>query len=557
MLGLLSLSGLVSLASLDRWSLTFDEITYTPAGVDYLRTGRIRFNLEKGPLAKSLSALPVLLTGAEPPRVRDAGLGFAAGWDFYFRNTVPARRIVRLSRIPSVAAGLALLLVVFLWARRLFDERSALLAAAFLALDPTFRALSRLAIPDIFCAAFFTAALWALDRALTRRCLRDWSLAGLLGAAAVLSKFSGLLFFPAAAVLILARKRRGRPPWEGIALLIGAATLAVLAVYRQELPRLLEGLAQQRQAMQGGPPLTFFLGDLDSGPRPYYYLASFLIKTPYPFLIACGAGLSAWLRRRDRGGLLYVAVPSLLFFVVTAAGRYYANRYLFPVTALLALLTAAGFARLPKRWRPALLALLAWQAAETVATYPRHLAYMNLPWRLAGHRVLANSDFDWGQSLPALARFWEREGRPALNLCYFGTAEPASWGVFAQEIPTTSLPSSRRVLPLSPEKEFLAVGAGCRQFMTLSTPDGRRIRAFDWLKDLRPIAVLAGGTMHVYDIRLNAAAHGRLGQIHLHQGEYGKALREAKRVLEIDPKSELGERFLKEVQRRASHSPKN
>ena len=74
---------------------------------------------------------------------------------------------------------------------------------------------------------------------------------------------------------------------------------------------------------------------------PYYYLVSFFLKTPYPFVLAAGVGLAAWLRSRARQGLWWVMVPAALFLLATSAGHYYATRYLFPAFPMLALLPAA------------------------------------------------------------------------------------------------------------------------------------------------------------------------------------------------------------------------
>ena len=72
--------------------------------------------------------------------------------------------------------------------------------------------------------------------------------------------------------------------------------------------------------------------------------------------------------------------------------------------------------------------------AEAVATYPHHLSYLN---RAAGGsergpHVFDESNIDWGQDLPALAA-WQREHLPdePLRMLYFGSADPAAYGVRA------------------------------------------------------------------------------------------------------------------------------
>ena len=87
-------------------------------------------------------------------------------------------------------------------------------------------------------------------------------------------------------------------------------------------------------------------------------------------------------------------------------------------------------------------AVLAWHIGESVTIRPNYLAYFN---QLAGgpsqgYKHLADSSLDWGQDLPALKQWLDREGlqRPGtagVYLSYLGTAQPESYG-----IQTTMLP---------------------------------------------------------------------------------------------------------------------
>ena len=77
-------------------------------------------------------------------------------------------------------------------------------------------------------------------------------------------------------------------------------------------------------------------------------------------------------------------------------------------------------------------ALAAFSAFEGLRIHPHHLSYVSAavggPER--GPYLLDESNIDWGQDLPALAR-WQR-GRPAderVRLFYFGSADPEAYGV--------------------------------------------------------------------------------------------------------------------------------
>ena len=86
----------------------------------------------------------------------------------------------------------------------------------------------------------------------------------------------------------------------------------------------------------------------------------------------------------------------------------------------------------------ATLAALAWHVAESITIRPDYLAYFN---QLAGgpseaYKHLADSSLDWGQDLPALKRWLDREGlqQPGAGkvyLSYFGTARPDYYGIKA------------------------------------------------------------------------------------------------------------------------------
>lgn len=551
-LSAVAVSALVSWRSLGRNSLTFDEVIYPAAGYDFLLTGKVRFNPEHPPLAKAASALGLLPLSPRPPGVDPSdGRGFAAGEGFFSGNSSSAPDLAAAARRMSVAAFAALSLVFFLGARRRFEDPPALTGLLFLLCDPALRAFASLATGDIFAAAFLTAAILALDASLLDR-KRERSLllcSGLLGGAAFLSKFTGLLFLPSAFLIIGSRKGWREASIKTAALAAAAAALSLL-MYRGEWPRLLEGLRFQAANAREGFHAAYFLGRLREGAIPFFYPAALLIKTPWPFLLASSFGVWAMARARDKETAGLILIPAALFFLSASLGRLYALRYLLPVFPLMALSVCAAARRASSgsRGLRALILLLAlWQAGEAAAAHPYPLSYMNRPWRSLGHRVLSGSDFDWGQGLPALRDFWEREGRPALSLCYLGTAEPEDWGLQAQElaVPGASLPGTR-VLPLSPPKEYLALSAGCLQFMTLKTPEGLAVPAWDWLKSRRPLAV-PGGVFLVYDVTRDAQAHGRLGQLHFFQGEHAKALREARRVLEIDPADLDGRRFLEAV----------
>src|SRR6185369_11234775 len=93
-----------------RWDTpTVDEFAHLPAGYHYLKTGHFDLFPLNPPLIKTLCALPLLALQLE-------------------RNRAEYDRIFFFGRLPVVALGMLLCLVVFLWARELYGDEAGLIA---------------------------------------------------------------------------------------------------------------------------------------------------------------------------------------------------------------------------------------------------------------------------------------------------------------------------------------------------------------------------------------------------------------------------------------------
>ena len=169
---------------------------------------------------------------------------------------------------------------------------------------------------------------------------------------------------------------------------------------------------------------------------PDYFLLTTLWKTPLPVLIALPIGLVlAWRRRGAQ--LVFLALPVVIYAGYALVGNLdIGHRHLFPIFPLLyALCGAAGSWWAANRARlvlaPAWLAFSALFAGVT-PVINQHLAYMN---ELAGGprrgaMKLSDSNFDWGQDLARLRRWYAAIGiREPINLVYFGNADPRSYGI--------------------------------------------------------------------------------------------------------------------------------
>jgi hypothetical protein len=86
--------------------------------------------------------------------------------------------------------------------------------------------------------------------------------------------------------------------------------------------------------------------------------------------------------------------------------------------------------------------LLLWHAGESIAIAPHYLAYFNeiVGGPSQGYRHLVDSSLDWGQDLPGLKDWLDRQGLQRENhapvfLSYFGTALPSHYAIDAVALP--------------------------------------------------------------------------------------------------------------------------
>ena len=196
-------------------TVTSDEASHLPAGFTYLAWGDFRLNPEHPPLVKILAGLPLRLAGAHTPsRDSESWRGALANganqWDFGhdFLFATPgndADRLLFLGRLPMVAVGVLLGVLLFLWARDLFGATPALGVLALYALDPNFLAHSALVTTDVAVACFTLGTCYFVWR-----CCRVLTVANISGAAVFLalvfaSKFTAVLLAPMVVTMLVVR----------------------------------------------------------------------------------------------------------------------------------------------------------------------------------------------------------------------------------------------------------------------------------------------------------------------------------------------------------------
>src|SRR5262249_41231394 len=120
-------------------------------------------------------------------------------------------------------------------------------------------------------------------------------------------------------------------------------------------------------------------------------------------------------------------------------------RHVLPVEP--ALLLAAGAVLAPAPSRPRLrlglgLLGLGWVAASTALVHPHEISFVNELGGGTGNgwRLLAASNYAWGQALKDRRDWMARRRLGSIQLGYFGPADPAYYGIDYRPLPSFTLP---------------------------------------------------------------------------------------------------------------------
>jgi hypothetical protein len=310
------------------------------------------------------------------------------------------------------------------------------------------------------------------------------------------------------------------------AALAKGGTLATLAAQmpwlRLPLPQpFIEGIDMVLEVGKNHEPSYFLWGELSAEGWWYYHLAAFAAKCPLPVLAGALLAIGAWLAGRSPGRRDYaVVVPVVLLFAANSAfnSLYIGERHVLPVYPLLfiaispwiAAALSDGLALLSRRTstgdrsdasgiaRPWLAPVvvtvgLAWLVAGTLSVSPRYLQYFN-EWAGGpenGHRVLIDSNIDWGQDLIRLREYMDANAIDSVALAYFGRVHPSVYGVKFTPL-ERGASHGKAVISASflmGRPYFWYLGGRMRWVPS---------RTYEWLRGHKPVARV--GSMFVFDL---------------------------------------------------------
>ena len=452
---------------------TFDEPFYLNAGMTAWRTGSNKLMMSSGtmPLTIDVQTLPIYLWE------RQRGQEFHVYKDF--------ETILPVARAATLVFWWPLLVYAMLLGRTFGGPWAGRLAVGFIACDPNFLGHASLATTDIAIVASMLALIYHYFHGQAKGWGRRVVLPGVLFGVATLTKASGMVF-GVQAILVLGFihlyqrgelfASRGTSLREQLIhvwhtcfqlrkdvfwiMLIGFTltfayvgcdwgvegsfvewadelpagslkeTMVPLSHNLTIFPNAGEALAQQiRHNIRGHG--TFLLGHYYERATPVYFPIALTIKTPAPML----ALLLTVMMIRPRNLLTPIGGVALMLLAFSLNCRVQIGiRFMFTLMGVgyVTLAVAAvrtwnepGNGRFIPRWFVG--TLLAIMAGTAAWVWPHGLSYTNQLWGGVehGYRHLSDSNYDWGQGLPALKE-WNREHNNGQQLAiwYFGT-DPA------------------------------------------------------------------------------------------------------------------------------------
>jgi Dolichyl-phosphate-mannose-protein mannosyltransferase len=506
-------------------SFTYDEPVHIAAGLDAWRNSRFQMWNDHPPLARLWCALPLL---NEKWEIHVYGLpnGFRAD-----QISPDPEALAWRARAMNVVFGLALGLLLWNTARRMFSSGAAILALALFVSSPAAIAHFSLATTDgaatlfIFLTAVFLLR-WRESPSLANTICFGVVLGGLL-----LSKFSTPVIFVMALLWMLILSRDGivSKPWKWnwgktlIALLL--ALMTVWAGYFFHVSRLtlhdhelittfpnrtpvvyegvksnlnfsipvpageyLEGLRSLMRHNRFGQ-IGFFLGRISRRGFKLYFPVTILLK--WPVIMLGMFAMAAVLAKRKlvllpSGWWVMMSFP-LVYLAFAIFSRFdIGDRHVLPIYPFMLLLACSmwEYARTHRVLGRVVVIAVLLQAVDTLRYAPDYLSYFNVyvsPTR--SYELLSDSNLDWGQGLLALRKYQRSHPDEQISLAYFGSVDPRIYGIQAR-----MLPESERV------SGTVVISASNLSGQFLQNPSG-----YHWVLQY-PLKTVLNHSLYVFDV---------------------------------------------------------
>ena len=236
---------------------------------------------------------------------------------------------------------------------------------------------------------------------------------------------------------------------------------------------------------------SFFLGiGSERGGWKSYYPTTIILKWPTVVLVLFLAVLPMMVRRRVRvpsDFWITASFPAVFFLFAIFSKIDIGDRHVLPLYPFVLLLTGASW-QLAQRSRVILAMIVlavVLHAADGLRYAPDYLSYFT-PFvsSTQTYKLLSDSNLDWGQGLLALRKYELAHPREKMYVAYFGSVEPAAYGLGAEPLPEGTRVSGATVV----------VGATHLSGQMLERPD-----SYQWVLKYCERAIL-NHTLHVFAV---------------------------------------------------------
>ncbi|HSH03576.1 MAG TPA: phospholipid carrier-dependent glycosyltransferase, partial [Anaerolineae bacterium] len=520
-------------SSMAQKSATVDEQSHLFRGAAYLKAGATHFLLGHPMLGSMIAALP-LLTEPDLQLPTETAAWAEGNWStaghlFMWELNDNPQRLLFLGRTPIIWLTLILASLLYRWGYQLADRRVGLVAASLFLFDPNLLAHGRLITGDLPVTFFFVVAAYGYWRLLKVPEQSRFSayvpailLTGCGMGLASATKFNAGLLVPILGVagLIMVLKRRDiRPLWYLFVagLVAWGAVWVVYGFAWRPLPggSFWDDLFWELRYFDK-PHGSYLAGNISTTGWWYYFPVAFMIKTPIPLLLLLVAGVVQWGRQWRQGNvagldlpahLCLLSPPIVYFIFCLTSSLNIGYRYMLPMLPFLWLFTAIylfapGMKRLAYQQvvQAGAGGLIVVLIGLSVGQWPDYIPFFNQLVGEEGWHILADSNVDWGQDLPALAE-WQAEHGGDLQLSYFGTAAPSAYGIDFKPLPTWSpapeqgLPQYQPFWPAQPAPGLYGISVTNLQGVVL----GSEPETYAWFRDKEPLARI-GGSIFIYEV---------------------------------------------------------
>lgn len=477
------------------------------------------------------------------------------GWvlaDRFLASNHDVDRFFFSAKLVMIGFAVTLGVFVFLWARELYGLSAGIAALVIYGLDPNIIAHSSIVHTDIPFTLFFFAGTYWFWRTSNHVTWVNALSMSICFALSTVTKFSFLVVLPIWAILGTFRVFSSEPQMSQITspplvdrrsqkavLLVSLLSMAIIVAYctvwaaygfrfdavanekgQMAVGRLLAAESWLRplvgfnskyfglpEAWVYGLAYTFrsldrssyLLGVISNHGFWLYFPIAFAVKTPLPTLmmIVVALGLMV-LRRRLRMADLFLLVPVIIFFAVAVWSKLNIGlRHILPIYPFLFVWLGGSAATILKTEnriaKGGVLLLSLWLVGASYGTYPNYLAFFNelAGGSINGHKILVDSNLDWGQDLKGLKRWMDDQGISRIHFAYFGTVDPFYYGIKAVPEPG-SLFFKREDSDHSPAAPYLAVSATYLAGLYLPQSD-----TYASFRNKRPVASI-GNSILIY-----------------------------------------------------------